>query len=95
MTMNNSASAVTINSVQLTSNVCAELEASIQLGFKALDSSSNYDVRIGVAAYLAQLVYHAIVLLQRLQAQLHQQLQLANASVPTGFYFLKFLFIYF
>jgi hypothetical protein len=84
MSANSSASAITINSTVLTSAVCAELEASVQLGFKALDSSSNYDVRICVAAYLAQLDYYSINQLQKQQGQLHQQLQLANASAPAG-----------
>ena len=83
MSVNSSASAVTINGCVLTSAVCAELDASVQLGFKALDTSSNYDVRIGVAAYLAQLIYYAISQLQKQQTQLHQQLQLANAA-PSG-----------
>lgn len=96
---------ITINSVAYTSAVCAELEASVQLGFKVLmtasvnssssgsgsasladssgssSSSSNYDLRVCVASYLAQLVYYAISQLQRQQARLHQQLQIANAAM--------------
>jgi hypothetical protein len=57
-----------------------ELEANIQLGFKALDNSS-YDVRCNVAVYLAQLIFYSISQLQQQQLQLQQQQQMANASV--------------
>jgi hypothetical protein len=94
MSANSSNSAVTINSSVLNSSVCAELDASVQLGFKALDGS-NYDVRTCVASYLAQLVYFSITYLQKQQAQLHQQQQAANAAMPPskfkGFY-LRYFF---
>ena len=57
-----------------------ELEANIQLGFKALDAS-NYDVRCSVAVYLAQLIFYSITQLQQQQLHLQQQQQMANASV--------------
>ncbi len=75
-------------------NVPHELEANIQLGFKALDNSS-YDVRCNVAVYLAQLIFYSISQLQQQQLQLQQQQQMANASVmATGnLFFLIDMFI--
>ena len=76
----NSAAAASSIISSASSVVPHELEANIQLGFKALDGS-NYDVRCNVAVYLAQLIFYSISQLQQQQMQLQQQLQMANASV--------------
>lgn len=60
--------------------VSHELDASVQLGLKALDNS-NFDVRVSVSVYLAQLIYYSISHSQRQQMQLQHQQQLVNASV--------------
>jgi len=73
----NAAAALILNASAV---VPHELEANIQLGFKALDNS-NYDVRCNVAVYLAQLIFYSITQLQQQQLQLQQQQQMANASI--------------
>ena len=78
----NGGNSLTASSIILnaSASVPHELEANIQLGFKALDNS-NYDVRCNVAVYLAQLIFYSITQLQQQQLHLQQQQQMANASV--------------
>lgn len=72
--------------VDVATQVCSELATNVQLGFKALDNS-NYDVRVCVSVYLAQLIYYSLMQLQQQQIILQQQQQMANvlASGKTSF----------
>ena len=63
--------------VDVATQVCSELATNVQLGFKALDNS-NYDVRVCVSVYLAQLIYYSLMQLQQQQIILQQQQQMAN-----------------
>ena len=64
-------------------SVSHELENNVKLCLKALDGS-NYDVRCGVASYLAQLIFYSVNQLQKQQIMLQQQQQMANAAVAVS-----------
>lgn len=67
----------TVNVNDVATQVSSELATNVQLGFKALDNS-NYDVRVCVSLYLAQLIYYSLMQLQQQQAVLQHQQQMAN-----------------
>lgn len=80
--------------IDVATQVCNELAANVQLGFKAFDNS-NYDVRVCVSAYLAQLIYYSLMQLQQQQFVLQQQQQMANVLASGTKFYLNLILVVF